>query len=118
MADGRGARLAPPFGVSLPTLLSKAVRVENTRSAGKSTASLVKLTWQLTEVSGCSWAMASVWAAEQEPGGGGRVDTRQPKSYECGAGPSSLSIPMTCHQVWCGEPLTSRFEDLSCVTDG
>lgn len=48
-------------------LESKLVCVFRTSLAAKSITSLVKLRWQLTEVSGCSWGIASVWAAEQVP---------------------------------------------------
>lgn len=51
----------------LPMLESKLVCVFRTSLAAKSITSLVKLRWQLTEVSGRSWGIASVWAAEQVP---------------------------------------------------
>ena len=54
----------------LPALGSKLVCVRNTLWAEKSTASLLKLRWQLTEVSGRSSAIEFVWAEEQEPGQG------------------------------------------------
>lgn len=38
-----------------------------TSLAEKSITSLVKPRWQLTEVSGCSPGIASVWAEEQVP---------------------------------------------------
>lgn len=48
-------------------LASKPVCVLKTSLAAKSIASLVKRRWQLRDVSGCSWEMASVWAGEQVP---------------------------------------------------
>lgn len=62
----------PPPAVSgapryLPALGSKLVCARKTLWAEKSTASLLKLRWQLTEVSGRSLAREFVWADEQEP---------------------------------------------------
>lgn len=48
-------------------LESKLVCVLMTSLAEKSIASLVKLRWQPTVVSGCSSGIASVWAEEQVP---------------------------------------------------
>lgn len=60
-------------------LWSKLVCVLRTSLAAKSITSLVKLSWQLTEVSGRSRGRASIWAAEQVPaadGGSAKLQVR------------------------------------------
>ncbi|TNN50038.1 hypothetical protein EYF80_039779 [Liparis tanakae] len=56
--------------------------VIDTSLAGKSMASLLKPRWQLTEVSGCSCEMASVWAGEQSQCRTDEVGSRPPGGEE------------------------------------